>query len=48
MADGKCFNCGEPKKEGKIFCDDCEQQDRQKMFGKYGLRREVENFYDKI
>ena len=43
----ECFNCKEPKEEGKVFCAECEQKDRKEMFPN-GLRKEQENFYDKV
>lgn len=43
----KCFNCGTPKEKGKVFCSECEQKDRKEMFPN-GLRKENENFYDKV
>lgn len=44
----KCFNCGkEHSRTNKIFCTKCEKKDRKEMFPQ-GLRKEVENFYDKV
>lgn len=44
----KCFNCSiEHPNLDKIFCPDCEQKDRREMFPN-GLRKEQENFYDKV
>ena len=44
----KCFNCSkEHKRKDKIFCTDCEKKDRKEMFLN-GLRKEQENFYDKV